>query len=158
MNAGVISARYARALLRYAASTGRAEEVYDQVKQLLAHPGTPPVPLEDALQRFTALVVGRHRADLLREMLSCYLGMYRHENGIRLAHLVTAVSSPELESRLETLVRGDTGCRVEMDSRVDPGIVGGFIFTVDDMMLDASVQRQIELVRRQLIQKNKRIV
>jgi F-type H+-transporting ATPase subunit delta len=45
-----------------------------------------------------------------------------------------------------------------MVAEVDPAIVGGFVFTVDDLMLDASVARQIELIRRQFVEKNNRIV
>ena len=37
-------------------------------------------------------------------------------------------------------------------------ILGGFIFQIDDMRLDASVRQQFELIKKQFIEKNKRIV
>ena len=158
MNSGVISSRYARALLRYAASTGRADAVYAQVCSLLEDPSGSARKLEPELERFVALVAGHGRQDLLREMLNSFAEQYRRERGIRVASLVTAVASPELEERLSTLLRERTGCTLEMHVKVDPALIGGFVLKVDDLMLDASVSRQLELIRRQFIQKNNRIV
>jgi F-type H+-transporting ATPase subunit delta len=41
---------------------------------------------------------------------------------------------------------------------VDPKILGGFIFEIDDYRLDASVATQFEKIKKQFIEKNKRIV
>ena len=56
------------------------------------------------------------------------------------------------------LVAGKTGARVEIESRVDPALVGGFTCEVDGYLLDASVKGQLERIRRQFIEKNNRIV
>ena len=45
-----------------------------------------------------------------------------------------------------------------MEAEVDPSLIGGFTLSVDDKLLDASVSRQLEEIRRQLMEKNKRIV
>jgi len=158
MNTGVIATRYARALLKYTASTGRGEAVYVQVAGLLKDSDHIPSPLEPDLQKFIALVMNKHREELLREIFVSFVSMYRKENGIKLAHLTTAVAAPGLEKQLERILREDSGCKVIMETKVDPSIMGGFVFTVDDMMLDASVKRQIELVCRKFIEKNRRIV
>lgn len=63
-----------------------------------------------------------------------------------------------LESRLRRLVEERTGCTLRMMTQVDPSLVGGFIFEVDGLLLDASVSRQIDVIRRQFIEKNRRIV
>ena len=158
MNTGVISTRYARALLKYVTSTGRADEVYAQVKSLLGDPSATPSELEPELGRFVQLVVSKGRRELLREMLTSFAEQYRHSRGIKVARLTTAVPSADLEERLKSLLCERTGCTLEMETRVNPDIIGGFILKVDDLMLDASVSRQIELIRRQFIQKNNRIV
>lgn len=158
MNTGVIATRYARALYKYVTSTGHEEQVYAQVTGLLQDPPVIPDPLHEDLQKFVALVIGRGRRELLREMLSGFVQLYRRERNIRVARLTMAVPSPELEERLARMLRERTGCTLEMVSKVDPSLVGGFVLKVDDLMLDASVKRQLELVRRQFIQKNKRIV
>ena len=66
--------------------------------------------------------------------------------------------APSLETRLRDVVEKQTGCKLVLKTEVDPSLVGGFIFEVEDMLLDASVSHQIDVIRRQFIEKNRRIV
>ena len=66
--------------------------------------------------------------------------------------------APSLESRLREVIESKTGCKLVLKTEVDPTLIGGFIFEVDDLLLDASVSRQIDIIRRQFIEKNRRIV
>ena len=66
--------------------------------------------------------------------------------------------APSLESRLREVIESKTGCKLDLKTEVDPTLIGGFIFEVDDLLLDASVSRQIDIIRRQFIEKNRRIV
>ena len=50
------------------------------------------------------------------------------------------------------------GCEVLLESDVDPDLLGGFTLEVGDYLLDASVRRQIETIRRQFVIQNNRIV
>jgi len=159
VNSGIIASRYATALHRYAASNGRAGEVCAQVEQLLADPESlRGMRLEPELQRFVALLIENRRTDLLKFIFQDYVDLYYRSAGIKVARLKTAVPVPSLEHKLAELVRSKTGCEVKLFAEVDPQLVGGFVFTVDDLMLDASVARQIELIRRQFVEKNNRIV
>lgn len=63
-----------------------------------------------------------------------------------------------LESRLRELIGKETGCELLLETKVDPSLIGGFVFEVEDMILDASVSRQLDVIRRQFIEKNRRIV
>lgn len=63
-----------------------------------------------------------------------------------------------LESRLRELIGKETGCELLLETKVDPSLIGGFVFEVEDMILDASVSRQLDFIRRQFIEKNRRIV
>ena len=65
---------------------------------------------------------------------------------------------PSLETRLREVVERQTGCKLLLKTEVDPALIGGFVFEVDDLLLDASVSRQIDIIRRQFIEKNRRIV
>ena len=66
--------------------------------------------------------------------------------------------APSLETRLREVVESQTGCKLILRTEVDPALIGGFVFEVEDMLLDASVSRQIDIIRRQFIEKNRRIV
>lgn len=63
-----------------------------------------------------------------------------------------------LESRLRELIGKETGCELLLETKVDPSLIGGFVFEVEDMILDASVSRQLDVIRRQFMEKNRRIV
>ncbi len=65
---------------------------------------------------------------------------------------------PTLESRLRDLIEAKTGCTLILKTEVNPSLIGGFVFEVEDTVLDASVSRQIDIIRRQFIEKNRRIV
>lgn len=158
MNTGILSVRYANALLEFSKETGHVDRVFHQVNNLLKHPEVTPDRLEPELERFTLLLMKNHRMDILRFILRTYVRMYYDFKGIRAVHLTTAVSSPELEKKLSSLLEKKFGCKVLLESVVDPSLVGGFVVRVDDYMLDASIRSQIESIRRQFIIQNNRIV
>ncbi len=59
---------------------------------------------------------------------------------------------------LKALVKGKTGDDVIIDVDVDPSLVGGFVLDLDGYLLDASVKRQLEVIREQFIERNRRII
>ncbi len=74
------------------------------------------------------------------------------------AKLTSVVPSARLEESLSRMVKQQTGCDVIIESTIDPQLIGGFVFTVDDVRLDASVSGQIEALRRQFIENTKRLI
>jgi len=158
MNTGVVSTRYAKALLLMVQETGNGERVFQQVRALLADPDTAPTPLEDELARLVLLLQKNDRMEHLKFVLHSFVRMYCKENGICLAYLSSAVPAEGLAERLKAILTNHFGGRVIMEVSVDPSLLGGFVLDLDDYKLDASVSRQIEDIRRQFIQKNNRIV
>ena len=158
MNTGVVSARYARALLLLVQETGNGERVFQQVRSILADPGSASAQLEPELARMVVLLRRNGRLDLVKFVLHSFLRMYCDAEGVCLAHLRTAVPSETLEERIRTILSARTKDRVIMESSVDPSLLGGFVLDIDDYRLDGSVSRQIEEIRRQFVQKNNRIV
>lgn len=158
MNTGIISSRYALAFLRLTQESGRGEQVCEQVRSLLREPDIMPAELEPDIEKLVALLRKNGREDYLKFVLRGFVDMYCDSVGARIAHLTTAVPSPGLGSRLCELVSKSSGLRIILETTVDPGIIGGFVFEIDDYLLDASVRSNIEAIRRQLIEKNNRIV
>lgn len=158
MNSGIISSRYAEALLRYVGETGGGERVCTQVQQLFSHPEKTPEQLEPELVRFIALLVKNGRMQDVKFIFHDFIVLYYRSLGIQTARLITAVPSPGLVDKLSAILKDRFDCRVVMAVKVDPDIIGGFVLELGDYMLDASVKNQIETIRRQFIIKNKRIV
>lgn len=186
MDIGVIAKRYAKALLEYAMQQQCEDRVYDEMRQVIAaYRSTPQIahvlsdpfqPVEqkesvicraasdaasDVLRRFAALVVEHKRESLMLFIAHSYVSIYRKQKHISLGRLVTAVpASAEVAKRLEGLVKKASADAedVIIEQNVDPAILGGFIFQIDDQRLDASVRTQFETIKKQFIEKNKRII
>ena len=186
MNAGIVSARYAHALLKYVTETGNGALVYEQVRHLdkclssfeemrmmIYHPKATSDHLKikvfatalggrekaaPELVRFIRLVLKHKRTNLLHLMLHIFMDMYRHANNISSGRLVVAVPSEFLKRTLTDIVHDETGGTLELEMRTDPSIIGGFIFDIEGTRLDASVSSQLKTIRHQFIEKNRRRV
>lgn len=119
--------------------------------------GLPP-RLEPDLEHFIRLLVARGRTDYLRRILRCYLDMYVESVGLKNVRLITAAPFPGLEDRVRESIEKRTGCKVVIETEVDPGLIGGFRVIVNGEMMDASVRHQLRLLERQFVEKNNRIV
>ena len=155
MNTGVITTRYATALLKWVDETGRSEQVCSQVLRILRDPEALSEPLVPELQSLVSLLARNGRTSYLKYVLITFLRLHNEEHHIKLATLCTAVPSPQTEEQVRKLLEGS---KVIFDTRVDPSLIGGFVLKVDDMLLDASVSSQLSEIRRQFITKNRRIV
>lgn len=158
MNQGTISSRYARAFLRFVEEDGRGEQVFAQARMLLSDPASFSGDSEKDLVRLAELLRSNGRLELLKPVLVDFVRQYCRNHGICIARLRTAVQSEELSAKLKEMLTSSTGKRVLMDTSVEPGLIGGFVLELDDRILDASVQRQIDLIRGQFKEMNKRII
>ena len=185
MNTGIIASRYADALLKYVDKTGEGEIVYKQagildetfrsrpdIMRYLAIPilitDSGKISLMEkivgygqmapSLKKFLLLIISHDRIEYIRYILYYFRKRYCKMLGISHAKLVVSVPSPELEHRLKTMFENFTGNKLDLTTNVDPAIIGGFVFEVDDKKIDASVSRQLEELRHQFIEKNARLV
>ena len=146
------------ALLRLVDETGNGEAVYAQVLRILKEPDSMPENLEPEISRLVTLLVANNRIGHVKFILHRFIEMYNASRDRHVASLKTVVPAPELEKRIEDLLQDRLGGEIILHTEIDPSIIGGFKLTVDDRMLDASVSSQLEEIRRQLLDKNKRIV
>lgn len=184
MNAGIIASRYAKAFLRFVRENGAGENVYSQACVLVRRMNEIPqlkeyvmdasdipmkkklslmsaaleAPLDDAIARFLEMVTEHHRVEYFPRMLLSFIERYRVENDIKVGRIVTASHSEGLRDRLEAIFQDKTGAVVHLEEKVDPEIIGGFVFELDGYRVDASVDGHLKRIRRQLVEKNNRIV
>ena len=184
MDTGPIAHRYAKALLKYAQETNAGENLYSQacllvlrmqdLRQLAdAIEKHPEVSLErkleilesalgepmvEELRRFVVLVYEHKRIEHFERMLYSFIEQYREANAIMVGKIVTAAPVAGLKERLQALLSEKTGVSVLLEEGVNPEILGGFVLNIDDLMMDASVEGQFRLLRRELIDNNNRIV
>lgn len=179
MDIGLISVRYARALLKAAINDRCHEDVYHNMMNLLdcylyvpelrpaicnpmysrskkssvvlAACGTPAVELTN---RFIALVLQEGREEMLQFMASSFINLYRQHFHITSGKVTTAVKlTAEVEQRMRRMVEERTQGKVEFTTVVDPTILGGFVLDYDTYRMDASVKSKLNRILIEL--KNK---
>ena len=184
MDTGMIAVRYARAWLEFAGERAEAEKVYGEVGRLadafVREPSfrraleSPVLPasekialvktaaggaVSESFDRFVGLVVRNRRESFLQSIALMYRDLYRKRCGIAVGSLETAVPvTPETEERIAGLIASETGGRVELTTKVRPELIGGFVFEMNFRRLDASVAAQLRSIRRQFVERNRRIV
>jgi len=175
MNRGIISTRYAKALLSYALEKGADEAVYLKMNQLsrcffevqefektLSSPVVTASDkfsiirtasgnlTSDEFDRFINLVTRNNRENLLRSISLCYIKLYQKKKNVSICNLITAVPvTEEVESKISKMIIDKTHGTVELKKSVNPGILGGFIFELNYNRLDASVATQLKRIKRQ---------
>lgn len=184
MNEGMISKRYAKALLQYAIDQKSENIVFSEMKKLssaFAHEprlrmamDNPVLNATDKLGlikaavggsaseqfiRFAELVLKSRRENHLRTMALCYVDLYCESKGINTGRLVTAspVDNAMIEKMKGLLMKIKPGGTLDFETSIDPSIEGGFILYVDTYRLDASVATQLKRIKQRLVSENSKI-
>ena len=176
MDIGVISVRYARALLRSATDAKIETDVYKemqtlaasfakvpQLRQTIDNPmlskdtkqtllltavGENPCELTKA---FISLVLKEDRENVMQFIANSYVTLYRQQKNVIRGRLITAAAvSPATEQKMRQMVEDKTNGTVEFETEVNPDIIGGFILEYDTYRMDASVKSKLNSILTQL--------
>lgn len=114
------------------------------------------------LRKFFNLLIRNGRIGDIALALKSFEDQYYESRGIIRGKLT--LSSPpdsaakKLEDGLKNLIEKRTGKTLLLTTDVDESLIGGFVLEVEDRLLDASVSRQLEIIKNQFVEKNRRIV
>ena len=176
MDIGVISVRYARALLKSATDAKIEADVYKemqtmaktyaevpQLRQTIDNPmlskdtkqtllltavGEKPCELTKA---FISLVLKEDRENVMQFIANSYVTLYRQQKNVIRGRLITAAAvSPATEQRMRQMVESKTNGTVEFETEVNPDIIGGFILEYDTYRMDASVKSKLNSILQTL--------
>jgi len=176
MAAPRVSIRYAKSLIGLASERGTLAEVERDVRAILAAIEcsrelelmlASPVIKADAKKNVIDRVFGNHldaltvaflqilltkgREGLVRSICDATIRLLRDMRGVYAASIRTAQPlAPEVRDRLVGRLNSQFPGGVELTEVVDAEVLGGFVLHVGDRMLDASVKRQLALIRREL--------
>lgn len=179
MDRSLLAQRYARALYEFAIKEKQARAVVkdmkilaavwqelpdlkqalespllaDRVKVGLLQKALSAEGENDVMVRFFRLVAAHHRLFLLGRIARAYIELWNKYNDIVRADLITVGEvGPELSKRLEELVQKAVGQKkVELSRFYNPALIGGFIMQVEDLRIDASVRRELEYIKMNLL-------
>ena len=169
MDIGVISMRYARALLKSATDQKQEDAVYQDMMTVaksylevpaLRHTIDNPMLSKDKKEAllivaagenncqltkaFIALVLKEDRENVMQFMANSYITLYRKQKNVIRGKLITAARvSAETEQKMRQMVESKTNGTVEFETEVNPDIIGGFILEYDTFRMDASVKSKL---------------
>ena len=87
--------------------------------------------------KFFNLICRKNRADILPDTSTVFVALYHEYKGIIRADVTSAVKlSAAIQKDFEGIVSSATGKTVELDTKVDESLIGGYILQVGDTMID----------------------
>ena len=176
MDIGVISVRYARALLKSATDAKIEDAVYTEMQQLaksyvevpqlrftIDNPMLSKEKKETLLltavgkkvsaltKTFIQLVLKEDRESVMQFIANSYVTLYRQQKNVIRGRLITAAAvSAATEQKMRQMVESKTNGTVEFETEVNPDIIGGFILEYDTYRMDASVKTKLSSILNQL--------
>jgi F-type H+-transporting ATPase subunit delta len=175
---GSIARRYAKALFEIGVAEGNYEQLGRELenlatafassaelrvalenpvikaaeKQAILKSILPRVAPSPSVQRFARLLLDRGRIGIVRAAARAYRELADQRTGQVRASVVSAapLGPSELE-RVRRALESRSGRKVIIESSVDPGLIGGLVARVGDLVLDGSVRTQLAEMRRRLL-------
>lgn len=176
MDLGLISVRYARALLKAGIEANVSDRVYadmltvadsyakvPQLKVTIGNPMLSKQQKEDLLiaaaggapcpltKTFFGLVLKEGRERIMQFIANSFISLYRKHNNLIRAKLTTASAlDSATEAKLRRLVESKTNGVVEFTTEINSDLIGGFVLEYDTYRMDASVRTQLNTILSQL--------
>jgi F-type H+-transporting ATPase subunit delta len=171
-----VASRYAKSLLDLAIERGQLEQVYNDMlylqrlnkgsKEFLNLLRSPLINsdakikainavtagnISDLTVAFTTLLINKTREADLPEVITSFIQQYKQKKNINTVKLTTAVPvSDDVKNQLIEQVKKTSGLQnIELETTVDPNIIGGFVLQTGDKLVDASVAYDLKMISRQ---------
>jgi F-type H+-transporting ATPase subunit delta len=108
---------------------------------------------EPEVVNFLELLVEKHRMPAIFRIRRRFDELWAQENKLLDVTLTSAVElDPAIVDRVRAEIERQTDRRVQLDTRVDEGALGGLILQVGNMVLDASIRNRLEKLRKEIAQ------
>jgi F-type H+-transporting ATPase subunit delta len=172
-----LAARYAKSLLDLAVEQNQLDAVYADMKWLQqVNKSNPdfvallrsPIISSDKKDKiidaiigskvskltmlFTNLLTTKTRESNMPEIVTAFIEQYNKLKNIQTVKLTTATAiSEELKQSIVAKVRSSTSTAVEIETSVKEELIGGFKLEVGGTLIDASILRDLNDVRKQFL-------
>ncbi|MCK4720043.1 ATP synthase F1 subunit delta [bacterium] len=177
MFANIIAARYAMAVMQSCPDLAMIERVEDElvllretyerhpeIRAFLINPKLPPQvkkkilrdsltdKFSDLVLRLLDLLIDKRRQDILPEIADRFDVLTDQARGIEHADIIVATPiSPDLAELLKGAIQKFSGRQVETEIRVDESIIGGVQIKLGDKVIDGSLKRRFDDLRRAML-------
>jgi F-type H+-transporting ATPase subunit delta len=181
MNDSRLASRYARALFQLAKEQGQVEQVKKDLsvlygllesspefKWLLESPvivGSEKVKIagkaltgvvHPTTLEFVRLLIRHRRESNLASTCRMFMELYRTDQGILDAQVESAIPlDVKFLDAMKQRLEETSHKKIEMTTETNEALIGGFILTLEDQQLDASVQSKLKRIRQELRESKK---
>jgi F-type H+-transporting ATPase subunit delta len=108
---------------------------------------------DPAIVNFLETLLERHRMPVIFRIRDEYGRLWDRENKLLPVEVTSAVDLDEATVKsIGERIGEQTGQRVELTSKVDPGILGGIVLRVGNSILDASIKHRLDQLRKHVAQ------
>jgi len=172
-----VARRYAEAFFSIAQDAGKIDdyqtelalivqsvEEVEGLQKYFAHPLVPTIEKKDVAKQlfsskvsavtlnFLLMVLDKKRQTYLEVIYKEYEEMADESRNIKKAELISAmpVSDADVKSLSDTLSTS-TGKTIQLKLTVDPAMLGGVKIRMGDKIIDASVAKKLEMLKKNLI-------
>ena len=114
---------------------------------------TKQIGMEAPAAKLLSLLADRGRLELFNELLVVYRERLLAHRGIVKGSIASAAPlAPEKVSALERSLASATGKQVQLETTVDPSLIGGVVARIGSTVYDGSIRTQLQRIRRQLVE------
>ncbi|NLF35451.1 MAG: ATP synthase F1 subunit delta [Clostridiales bacterium] len=108
-------------------------------------------PLSSELMGFFHFAVEKGRGGLILPTLASYIELGEQRRGKAIAYVVSAAAlRPEQADAIGALLSRKLGKRIEILTREDPALIGGFTIHVDGRLIDRTVRTHLRDLKESL--------
>lgn len=109
----------------------------------------PPGTAADApFGRFIALLSDNRRVALLPDIAQLFAAMRReHEGALRVVVTSAVALDDSQRSEMSSALARRFGRRIDLETAVDPALIGGAVVTAGELVIDGSVRNRLKQLR-----------
>jgi F-type H+-transporting ATPase subunit delta len=108
---------------------------------------------EPEFVNFLELLAEKHRMPVIFRIRDTFDELWAEENRQLEVRLTSAVELDlEVINRVRAEIERQTDRKIELESSVDQGIIGGLVLQVGNMVVDASLRGRLERLRKEVAQ------
>jgi F-type H+-transporting ATPase subunit delta len=177
MSEATVAIRYAKSLIDLAQEQNLTEEVFndmiffkqtaDENRGLMLALKSPVVRHEKKLglldQIFKSrvhpvtfsifnIITRKNRESIMYAIADEFVKLYDDRKGIVKAQITTATPlASESKKQFETIVADSTKKTVQLEEKIDPSLIGGYLLRVGDRQIDTSVKKRLNDLKLSLL-------
>jgi len=104
-------------------------------------------------QAFVNLLINKSREANLPEIARAFIAQYKEMKNIRTVKLTTAVTIDDSikEAIRKKVSSGMPNSSIELNTEVNPELIGGFVLEMEDKLFDVSVRRDLNDIKAQFM-------